>query len=358
MLKYPVRSKLRHTLDSRWLSLALAILTFLCMVRAKAVFDTNQVESTARVATDKCVFRTVKYYPSTLESYWIKRIKIIQSDEPSWTTGCDEVRRNVESIEKMLQDIDELISYTAQSLKRQSNTLSSYEIEDSCSGERHYTYIEPLISFLRHPKAVCFQQNDHLLDKSYLVVPHQNEIAKTGSAYTWLFDVGASTYREGAGGASQSWFVDTYRNRGIEFDRIYAWEAAKTDPEAQWAGTPLDVKMKTSWYNIPINVTLGHADNPLTFIKRLAKEEDYVVLKLDIDTPTVEIQLVKQLMVDEKLLSLVDEFYFEHHVSGSPMQWYGWGNLSAVVGSLTDLHSSYSIFAFLRGRGIRAHSWV
>lgn len=40
----------------------------------------------------------------------------------------------------------------------------------------------------------------------------------------YLFDLGASLYTSGEGGASQQWFVDVYRERGIEFDRILAWE--------------------------------------------------------------------------------------------------------------------------------------
>ena len=41
----------------------------------------------------------------------------------------------------------------------------------------------------------------------------------------FLFDLGASTFRAGTGGASQQWFVETYAAHGIVFDRILAWEA-------------------------------------------------------------------------------------------------------------------------------------
>ena len=62
----------------------------------------------------------------------------------------------------------------------------------------------------------------------------------------------------------------------------------------------------------------------MTFIKELTTPEDYVVFKLDIDAPAIEIALVQQIMGDRELLALIDEFYFEHHVTGSPMQWKGW----------------------------------
>jgi len=51
----------------------------------------------------------------------------------------------------------------------------------------------------------------------------------------------------------------------------------------------------------------------LTFIKALTKPEDYVVFKLDIDSPAIEIALVQQIMDDPQLLTLIDEFFFERY---------------------------------------------
>uniref|UniRef100_A0A6U0BPL9 Uncharacterized protein n=1 Tax=Ostreococcus sp. 'lucimarinus' TaxID=242159 RepID=A0A6U0BPL9_9CHLO len=113
-----------------------------------------------------------------------------------------------------------------------------------------------------------------------------------------------------------------------------------------------------SWYNIPLNASIGHADNPFTFIKALTKVEDYVVFKLDIDTPAVEVALIQQLMDDAELLERIDEFYFEHHVTGSPMQWHGWGDLRNSYSPLSTINDSYLVFSFLREKGVRAHAWV
>lgn len=198
---------------------------------------------------------------------------------------------------------------------------------------------------------------DFTLDKTYLLVPFVDEVGAQ-SARKWLFDAGASTYDTGAGGASQSWFVDTYRERGFEFDRIIGWEAAQTDPREQWSTIPADIKRKTSWYNIPATAGIGDADNPLTFIKALTKPEDYVVFKLDIDAPAIEIAPVQQIIHDPQLIALIDEFYFEHHVTGSPMQWDGWGNLSKNEAPLSDIQDSYELFSLFRSKGVRAHSWV
>ena len=304
-----------------------------------------------------CNKKVVRYIPSDLEISWFRDISRLASDDHNWLAGCGKLRNNE-------RDVDKAISATQQHAEGNLDSsaarahLSRHELRDTCTGEISYVYIEPLISFLRHPNALCREAD--ILDKSYLVVPKYEEIFDTQPPNTWLFDAGASTYDTGAGGASQSWFVDTYRARGIEFDRIIGWEAAVTDPKIQWEAVPADIKRKTSWYNVAATSVPGDADNPLTFIKSLTKEEDYVVFKLDIDAPEVEIELVKQMMSDPELLSLVDEFYFEHHVSGSPMQWNGWGNLSnnAKAGSLGTLEDSYKIFGFLREQGVRAHSWV
>jgi hypothetical protein len=59
--------------------------------------------------------------------------------------------------------------------------------------------------------------------------------------------------------------------------------------------------------------TPGHPENPLTKIKELCNEEDYCVFKLDIDTPTVELAIINQLLEDEDALRLVDEMFFEFH---------------------------------------------
>ena len=63
---------------------------------------------------------------------------------------------------------------------------------------------------------------------------------------------------------------------------------------------------------------------------------------------------MSQLLADDGLVGLVDEFYFEHHVSkGSPMAYHGWGH--HVPRSLAQ---SYDLFLRLRRAGVRAHSWV
>ena len=70
-------------------------------------------------------------------------------------------------------------------------------------------------------------------------------------------------------------------------------------------------------YNIPATADEKSPDNPWNFIRILAKPEDYVVVKLDIDNTPIEEQFIAQLRASSDLQSLIDEFYFEHHVNVS-----------------------------------------
>lgn len=315
--------------------------------------ETTSQENNLPNAAAKCVTKLIEYQPSIIENAWRAEIASLKSNDAAWEAGCSKIRRELADHKEIIHEIEMHLS--AQGAVS-SSSLSHHVYEDTCTRVRKRIPIEPLTSFLRHPLAIC-SPGDLILDKSYMLIPFAHEVGAKHS-YKWLFDAGASTYDTGAGGASQSWFVNAYRSRGYEFDRIIGWEAAPTAPARQWSSVPADVKRKTSWYNIPATTEVGGADNPLTFIKELTKPEDYVVFKLDIDQPSVEVALVQQIMSDPELWTLIDDFYFEHHVTGSPMQSNGWGNLSMAKTPMGDIEDSYNIFTFFREKGIRAHSWV
>lgn len=311
-----------------------------------------------------CEITVLDYVSSSWERSWMQNISRWKSDDRGWTTGCKQMQQDKEYLqffEKFSSDPLRLINETdivkGKHHERLQQVFSFHRMYDSCSGKENFLYIEPLVSFLRHPGAVCFSNNAQ--DKSYLMLPSSSSIINKG-AKKYFFDVGASTYVAGLGGDSQKWFVDNYRLQGVEFDHIFGWEAKPTKPSKQWNSVPPDIKRKSSWYNIPASSERGHPDNPWTFVRAIAKKEDFVVVKIDIDTPKVEIMLVMQLLEDEVLLGLVDEFYFEHHVHGNPMQFRGWGNLRRKNENVPHpgIEDSYKIFQILREKGVRAHSWV
>lgn len=115
--------------------------------------------------------------------------------------------------------------------------------------------------------------------------------------------------------------------------------------------TPSQVLSRVHFFNWPVSSARGSPSNPFTMLKQIATAEDFVLVKLDIDTPSIESVLVEELMTDKALLSLVDEFFFEHHVDLPPMHNF-WGH--PLPGTLAD---SYHIFSKLRQLGVHAHSW-
>jgi len=208
------------------------------------------------LSKSSCSKTFIRYQASELEASWKFTISKLKSDEIGWEDGCAKIRQELEAHRRVVSGIKQ---HAARTLGLPSSwSLSSSVYVDDCTGEEVTIPIEPLVSFLRHPLAYCQTVKkawwynvigggsvDLSLDKSYLLVPFVDELGAQSSR-KWLFDAGASTYDAGAGGASQSWFVNTYRDRGFEFDHIYGWEAARVDPKEQWRTVPADIKRKTS----------------------------------------------------------------------------------------------------------------
>ena len=85
---------------------------------------------------------------------------------------------------------------------------------------------------------------------------------------------------------------------------------------------------------------------------RITNEDDLIIVKLDIDTPSVEMPLVQQLLHDARLYSLVDHFYFEHHVHMREIAVH-WR--ASMTGSIKE---SLEMFQELRRKGISSHFWI
>ena len=151
-----------------------------------------------------------------------------------------------------------------------------------------------------------------------------------------FFDLGASLYSFGTGGASLQWFVELckcalprsaalYRalpsvcigsgshhgmarpggrfstrcacrppfvnaladdNRGCHFrtsgtrDRILAWEAKPWNASFLFASMPPKVQDVMSYYNVPVDTTPGARHNPWRAVTALAAPEDFVIVKV------------------------------------------------------------------------------
>jgi hypothetical protein len=109
-----------------------------------------------------------------------------------------------------------------------------------------------------------------------------------------------------------------------------------------------------SYFNIPASPERNNSQNPMNILKAIANKNDFVVFKIDIDNDPVEWELIKYILDDKNVSSLIDELYFEHHVNKHPVEFHGWGQKEKLMNTT----ESYKLFESLRKIGIRAHSWV
>ncbi|KAI9010757.1 hypothetical protein DFJ74DRAFT_318649 [Hyaloraphidium curvatum] len=214
-------------------------------------------------------------------------------------------------------------------------------------------YLEPLVGGLRHPHMCRPGAPDVVLNRSFLI-PERADPALAAPPRTLLFDLGAASWSEGPGGASPAWFDAEYARGGLPFSRMFMWEAAPVDQGALFRGIPERMRAHVRYFNVPVEQEPGGLFNAFNVLLAEAAEDDHVVVKLDIDSPYVENEVVQQLMRNPRILGLVDEFYFEHHAYWLPMarMW------ACNPQRCQSLRTSYGIFDSLRRMGVRAHSWT
>ena len=179
----------------------------------------------------------------------------------------------------------------------------------------------------------------------------------SGSPRAFLFDAGATwagadaTNKDLEGTSKWSgtgFLIDWYKERGIHFTDIYAWEPkARRVPTAAEAGDTLH------FYTVGVTDEEGAEHNPLTKILQLCKPEDLVVFKLDIDSRW-EHKIARTLLTTPKLLALVDDFYFEHHVKNTLMKMHGMGGNGNAQNNLA---SWYAMSQPARQKGLRMGAW-
>ena len=238
-------------------------------------------------------------------------------------------------------------------------------------------FIEPLIGLLRDPLTICshanlpvefsLSANAQVQSKRFLLLgpsaPYQRFRSETNAIAPWLHQSGSQkilldvgcTYFNGHASASLAtellstrWFYEYFQSIGLHFDRIVGFEFSPYSPATFWQQLPADLIGRFTFINVGVETTGKF--NPWSVLKNIAKPNDYVIVKLDIDTPALENSLIRQILNDSALHTLIDEMFFEMHVSVEEMQVY-WG---PTPGTLKD---SYVLFTELRRLGIRMHSW-
>eukprot|EP01032_Pedospumella_encystans_P013491 gene13491-15528_t len=219
---------------------------------------------------------------------------------------------------------------------------------------------------LRHPLPKKMQPsmanvpNSRLLNEAGAALsvlknePSARMKSSRGGGRNFFLDAGTSTFD-----SALFWFVCGYLQNNIRFDAIYGWEMTLLEPNNFWTRVPKFLMPYYHFFNTPISAQTDDAQSVMRIIKQIASEEDFVSLKLDVDTPEVEIPIVQDLVADEALHRLVDEFFFELHFRCEIMMYCGWRDKMPVEhnGLKLDRPHALQLFTTLRQKGIRAHVW-
>ena len=255
-----------------------------------------------------------------------------------------------------------------------SMQLSYMEAHD---GSRQY--LEPITTPMRHPHwckanlttttaaaadsaTSSYPYNpDYLLRQDFLVHDYahwcRHKLLAKPQARTVFLDIGASLDIMFGATPPILELLSRYNQFGIQFDHIYAYESRQKSAEDLYHGNgnngkthpfPPDWAAAYHYINMKVPTDPKLPMHPWTLLKNHFTEDDFVVVKLDVDAYRPEYTLTHQLLNDTALHGgLIDQFYFEHHVH------------------LVDFHrhketaaTSLELFRQLRQLGIPAHYWV
>ena len=229
----------------------------------------------------------------------------------------------------------------------------------STSGQLTQTrsgWVEPLLPPMRHP-SLCLVDEQKLLYKDLVSIEylihdwaHMCRQLKPHSR-TVFIDMGAALRFHGKLPSPALQLLEQYRQMGFVFDHIYGYEMRQELPDLVFKALPPQYLAAFHWINCGVNQALDHIHNPWNLLLDHYNEDDFIVVKLDIDTPAVEKDLAHQLFNNPRLLKLVDQFYFEHHVNQLELAGH-WGPTTESV------DDSFQFFSGLRQKGVAAHFWV
>jgi hypothetical protein len=190
-----------------------------------------------------------RYVPSELEIEWVGNVSIWEDNKKSF---CDAVQLYKNELEDVLRAVKVSMSNVSWTARwGQERLLSRFELSYQCGHRivRQATLIEPLVAALRHPLALCGFGGDKdrelLISRDYILMDSNSSLknemmpgATISKPKAFLFDLGASTFLTGWGGASQKVMIESYHRRGIVFDHILLWEANKIDPQKLFGELP------------------------------------------------------------------------------------------------------------------------
>jgi hypothetical protein len=165
-------------------------------------------------------------------------------------------------------------------------------------------------------------------------------------------DAGASSWSEGNGGPSLSYFFEMWKRHGTTFDEIDACEKSTTE-ESFYKDAPV-YHMDRIRYKQRAASSSPEQDSDKTpflpfFIRQHADDNDYIFFKLDIDSPMIEGGNIDYIFNQS---TSIDEIAWEQHIRYNGLMRPEWGPPSVA------LRESYECFLPMRQQGIRGYSRI
>jgi len=278
------------------------------------------------------------------------------ADYKRYLTDLDKYNSILEEFDPLKEDIRSLILRSGVSacnkmLLANQSKLSALFSSNQVSQSSVVGALEPLLPPLRHPR-FC-QSHRYLMTMSYMVHDfHAMCVQLKPFARTIFVDMGASLDFHGASEMPAMYVLNLYNKFGFYFDHIYAYEVKPKRASKVFQKVPPEYLAAYHWINVGVESDPRSSLNPLQMLADNYNEDDFIVVKLDIDTSSIEVPLVYQILQDEKFVGLIDQFYFEHHVK---LQELAPSLGASMNGSVSE---SLHLFQSLRRKGIGAHSWV
>lgn len=317
-----------------------------------------------KVFKPECTREFVGYKSSKLELYMIDHVADFQGEEGDDSIAalvryCNfmnstYVKSAILEFLKAMVKYQDLASFDGEEVNTDIFSTMTYRItcQDGVTEEKNH-YIEPLLGLTRHPLAMCeygihsmLHKLDYLLLQSFQDDLFYRRMKDVGQIQFVGMDLGASHWNRKTG----NWFYNQYEKRDVEFDRMLMWEGKNYTRDEIYS---FDPKYTSSfqYFNILADLDPNADGSPLRVLHKIAKVEDFVMVKLDIDQP-LELNIVLTLLESPNVLAIIDEFFFEHHTT-TPLMKKPWGT-KKVACKLSD---TYGIFLQLRNSGVRAHGW-
>ncbi|CAF3442590.1 unnamed protein product [Rotaria sp. Silwood1] len=214
------------------------------------------------------------------------------------------------------------------------NQLSKMYYCRICSNKEYHAIqlIEPLVDLIRNPLTMCPRissvPSNLYLTREFAL--QSKRFLLFASSSSFHIDSPLTTTM-----ASFALWLYTSGSRKILIDIDSSYFKSRNGNIAEIDELPHDVYPIYTFINVGVEAKIGKF-NAWNMLESIAKPNDYVVIKLDIDKPSLESALMKQLL---------DELFFEKHVSN---------NSTSKKDKLKDF---YDLFTKLGEYGIRMHGW-